>query len=49
MNLKRNPLPEHLKLTEKVQGAVQVHENLCQFLHCLIYGPSNIRSEEHQT
>ena len=45
LNAKRNPLPEHLKLTDILQG--EVPKNLRQFLHYLIYGPNKIQAESH--
>ena len=47
MNAKGNPLPEHLKLTDLLQGKVEVPENLRQFLYYLIYGPNKIQAEGH--
>ena len=46
LNAKINPLPEHLKLTDILQGEIEVPKNLRQFLHYLIYGPNKIQTEE---
>ena len=44
----KNPLPEHLKLTDMIQCQVEVPENLRQFLHHLVYGPNKMQAEDHQ-
>ena len=47
LNAKRNPLPEHLKLTDILQGKVEVPENLHHFSHYLKYGPNKTQAEDH--
>ena len=48
LNAKRNPLPEHFKLTDIFQGETEVPEKLRQFLHYVIYGLNKIQAEGHR-